>query len=145
MPKLTTLSLLAAGAIALSPSPAQAGHRGGDEAVAALGGFVGGLIVGTLIQDAPRYDRTVVVAHRDTYRSDDCGGYWKPVTVRTWVPGYWTTRYDCGRRLRVYVPGYWEHRTERVWVATGDPGWTDRYGRHDRHNRHRGYGHDYRR
>jgi len=142
MPKFTILSLLAAGAVAFSPSPAQAGHRGGDEAAAALGGFIGGLIVGSVINDAPRYDRTVVVSHRDAYRPDACGGYWKPVTVRAWVPGYWTTRYDCDRRVRVFVPGYWEHRTERVWVATGGPGRYDRPGGYDRH---RGYGRDYRR
>lgn len=143
MNKLTTLSLLAAGAVALAPASAQASHRGGDEAAAAIGGFIGGLIVGSVLHDAPRHDRAVFVSHRHDFRRDDCGGYWRNVTVRHWVPGYWTTRYDCGRRISVFVPGRWEHRTERVWVSTGP---YDRYDRYDRHDRPgRGYGRDYRR
>ncbi len=139
MNKLAALSLLAVGALTFAPKSAYAG-RGGDEAIAAIGGFLGGLIVGTAINDRP-YDRTVVVTNHSRYdrydRRDDCddGGYWKVVTVKTWVPGYWTTEYRHGRRIRCYVEGHWGYRTERVWVSY------DRYDRHDRY----GYGYDRRR
>ncbi len=139
MNKLAALSLLTVGALTFAPKSALAGHgRGGDEALAAIGGFLGGLIVGTAINDRPaysHYDRTVLVSSRyDRYdRRDDCRddrGYWKHVTVKTWVPGYWTTSYRHGRCVRYHVNGHWSYRTKRVWVS---------YDRHDRHDRY-GYG-----
>lgn len=136
MKKLALLVLLAAAAITVTPKSAFAGDRGGDAAVAAIGGFIGGLVIGTALDnDHERYDRhvdtTVVIGtgHRDRHHRD--GGYWKTVTVKHWVPGYWTTSYDCGRRVRVFVDGYWDYQTERVWVS---------YDRHDRHDGRYGYG-----
>lgn len=44
-------------------------------------------------------------------------GYWKDVTVRTWVPERWVVRHDrWGRPTRYCEPGYYTYRTERVWV-----------------------------
>jgi hypothetical protein len=57
-------------------------------------------------------------------------GYWKDVTVKTWVPERWVmSRNRWGHSVRVCEPGYFAYRTERVWVD----------GRHD--NGHH-YGHD---
>jgi hypothetical protein len=123
--KLTALLLAAAAVLALVPKQAQAG----DKELALIGGFIGGLIVGAALDDRhdaryeTRYD-TVVVSHdydrdydRGYHRHDRPRGYWDYRTVRVWVPGYWETSYDCGRRVRVFVPGYYETRRERVWVA----------------------------
>ena len=138
---LATVSLLAATTFALAPKPAKAG----DEAAAAIGGFIGGLVIGSVLDnDHDRYDRydrydnhvgaSVVIGtgNRHPYRD---GGYWKTVTVRHWVPGYWTnTRDRRGHRVRVFVEGRWEFRTDRVWVSN------DRYDRYDRRDRRYGYG-----
>ena len=77
-----------------------------------------------------------MLGNRHPYRD---GGYWKTVTVRHWVPGYWTHSRDrYGRRIRVFVEGRWEFRTDRVWVSY------DRYDRRDRRHGH-GYGYGHRR
>ena len=45
-------------------------------------------------------------------------GYWKEVTVKTWVPGGWTTSYDRhGRECRVRERGRYVYHTDRVWVS----------------------------
>jgi hypothetical protein len=75
------------------------------------------------------------------------GGYWRTVTRRVWVGGFydrvwvepiyeWRFR-RCGTRFRHcvrqgfydrrWVPGHWAHRTERVWVDCGPRrGWGGR-------------------
>lgn len=138
-----TASLLAATALAFAPQPAKAG----DEVAAAIGGFIGGLVIGSVLDydHDDRFDRydhhvgtTVVIGtgHRHPHRA---GGYWKTVTVRHWVPGYWAHSCDrYGRPVRVFVEGRWEYRTDRVWVSYGRP---DRHGRHGRRHGH-GYGYD---
>lgn len=123
--KLTALLLAATAVLALAPKQAQAG----DKELALIGGFIGGLIVGAALDDGhDRYaHEPVVVSHeyygrdygRDHYRHDRPRGHWEFQKVRVWVPGYWQTSYDCGRRVRVYVPGHYDVRRERVWVAHG--------------------------
>ena len=108
-----------------SPMNARADHDD-DEAVAAIGGFVGGLIVGTAINsnDGPggAVDVGVVVGSRYGHghppRYGHGHGHWNWVTVRVWVPGRWVYD-DChrGRPNRVWIAGHHEHRRERVWVA----------------------------
>jgi hypothetical protein len=69
-------------------------------------------------------------------------GYWKDVTVKTWVPErvVWS-RDRWGRSVRVCEPGYFTYRTDRVWVDGRD---------HDGPRGHaygydnRGYDRDYR-
>lgn len=54
----------------------------------------------------------------DSYRDH---GYWKEITVRTWVPGHHVlTRDRRGCEVRVFEPGRYVYRTERVWVAGRD-------------------------
>jgi hypothetical protein len=84
--KLTALALIAVTAFSLTPKPAKAG----DKELAVVGGLIGGLIIGSAINesrhsaDYPHRSTTVVVNHRHGDRYDDCDdrdGYWK--TVRT--------------------------------------------------------------
>ncbi|MES2692144.1 MAG: hypothetical protein V4773_01640 [Verrucomicrobiota bacterium] len=70
-------------------------------------------------------------------------GYWKDVTVKTWVPERWVVRHNrWGRSERVCEPGYYTYTTNRVWVD----GRNDRFDHdrhdHDRRNDGRGYGFD---
>lgn len=138
--KISALALIAATALSLAPKPAQAGDKG----LAIVGGFLGGLIVASAINDS-RHDAcdsrytTVIVKDRND-RCDD--GYWKEVRVRTWVPGCWVTeRGHHGRSCRRYVEGYYTYRTDRIWVSCDR---SDHYDRHDRYDRNddyrRGYG-----
>ncbi|MBL9199211.1 MAG: hypothetical protein JNL39_01840 [Opitutaceae bacterium] len=46
-------------------------------------------------------------------------GYWKDITVKTWVPERTYIRHNrWGRPERVVEPGYFTYTTDRVWVAT---------------------------
>lgn len=137
--KATALTLAAATAFAFTPKPAVAG----DKEAAFVGGLIGGVILGAVLNDHD-HDRTVVVSKDygyDRRRDDRCDdGYWKTVEVRSWVPGYWASERRHGRTIRYYVEGHYEVRHDRVWVASG------RYDRPD----HRDYGYgrrdrDYRR
>lgn len=138
MKTIAFVSLLSATALALTPAPAKAGSDG----VAALGGFIGGLIVGHAINDhrSGPPSTEVVVTHRyvdrresrhhdsrhDRHYSHDRRGYWDSVRVQVWVPGYWTTRYERGRRTNCHIPGRYEWRLERVWVPAPPRGYSHR-------------------
>ncbi len=135
MKSITLLSLFAAAALVVTPAPARAGSEG----AAALGGFIGGLIVGKMLDGPghphPRHGPSVSVevshrhgSHYDRYdRGPHRGhGYWDTVRVKVWVPGYWTTRYERGCKVRYHVPGRYEWRTERVWVERPNHGYSSR-------------------
>ena len=142
--KLTAIALVAIAALAFAPKPA----RAGDEGIAAIGGFIGGVIVGSVINN-DRHDRDYPVHgtigvdvgyNRGGYGYDHGhrghrDGYWKNVTVRHWVPDRWIVEYDRrGREYRRVIPGHYVLRTDRVWVS---------YDRHDRYDRYgRGYGYN---
>jgi len=126
MKKLLIASIVAAlSGVGVAPQTAAA--RDG-EVLAALGGFIGGVIVGSHIDDGHLHT-SVSYRHVDRYRGTrvvvETGrgphrGYWKVVSVRTWVPGHWVVRRDeYGRRIRYFERGHYEHRRERVWVAAG--------------------------
>jgi len=135
MNKLITTSLFAALAtLAFAPSPARAG---GDEAAAALGGFIGGVIVGSALDnDHHHHGRfedhgrahvsTRIEVRSRSHHSHHDHGYWSSNRVRVWVPGVWVVRYDdCGRRFRHFERGHYEHQRQRVWVRTGRHGRCD--------------------
>ncbi len=138
--KFIALALATVTALSLTPKPAAANDKG----LAIVGGFLGGLIVASAINDS-RHDRryeenygTVVVVND---RDDRCekrrdGGYWNVVSVQIWVPGYWITERSHRSCYRRYVGGHYENRNDRVWVAY------DRYDRRNHHDREsgRGYG-----
>lgn len=129
--KLTALLLTAVAALTLVPKPAQAG----DKELALIGGFIGGLMIGSAInqshQSAYGDHGTTIVVHDADYRDR---GYWDYTTVRVWVPSCWETRIEFGRRTRIFIPGHYVIRRERVWVAHHG----DRHDRHDRHGHRRG-------
>lgn len=120
MNKLVATSLVVAlSGILGAPSPASARDHG--EVAAAVGGFIGGLIVGSAVEH-DRYDHHQPVYVRDRVVVDSScdrdSGYWQWTTVRVWVPGYWTVRFDDrGRRCRAFENGHFEHRRQCVWVS----------------------------
>jgi len=123
-----------------------------DEAWAALGGFVAGVITQAVIEDSRDHQADVRVIirdydhrdyrhhrdygdrrdhrcnkhcdHRD--RRDHCAdGYWKVEHVKIWVPGGWEVGYNrCGDKIRTWRKGHYVVEKRRVWVA-----------HHDRHDR----------
>jgi hypothetical protein len=139
--KITALLLAAVAALALVPKQAQAG----DKEAALIGGFIGGLVIGSALNDhRPDYGydaHTTVVVHDRGYGYQPAG-YWDYRTVRVWVPATWEVRYVRGYRERIYIPGYWTHRRDRVWVAGNHHHRRghDRHDRYDRYDRHDGHG-----
>lgn len=110
MNKSMWFSVLLGGAVIATPHSACAG----DEGWAALGGFLGGVLIG---QSASCVPRTVI--HRDVIvesRPSVCGHYeW--VEERYWIPGRYVVERDrCGRRTRVWEPGRYAYRKVRVWT-----------------------------
>ncbi|MBI2518334.1 MAG: hypothetical protein HYV95_15750 [Opitutae bacterium] len=144
--KLTALVLTAATALSLTPKSAFAS----DKEWAAVGGFLGGLIVGTAINDShhdsyPRRTTTVIVNGRGDRCDDRPEGYWKNVTVRVWVSGCWIEeRGRHGNCYRRYVEGHYEFRTDRVWVSFNRHNHLD-YDQYGDYDREVGYGYGHRR
>lgn len=131
---LTVSVILAISAISF---PAPAAQAGDDEAIAAIGGFVVGMIAGSLADDnhysrhsyerSSRYDRhdryDHHYSHRSSYRDDrhDRSSYksgrWETRRFKKWVPGYWEVSYSsCGDRIKIWREGYYRWETKRVWV-----------------------------
>lgn len=131
--KLAALALALVTLFALgAPKTAQANDAG-----AAIGGFIGGVIVGSVIADQHRGPDAVVIeaGYRDYGPHHGPRGYWRNVHTRVWVPGFWTMDRDrWGRPFRRYVEGHYELRRDRVWVSYNDHG-HGRYDRHDRYDR----------
>lgn len=139
MKKYISITILAALAISLGANNATAGD---DEALYALGGFIGGVIT-TKVLDRDRHHHhhktTVHVnscssrqyshSHKKyrgekhcSKRSQSCG-YYKTIRVREWVPGCWETYRDrCGNRVREWTPGYHTYVKKRVWVDSCNTG-----------------------
>jgi len=138
--KLTALALSAVTALSFAaPKPAEASDKG----LAILGGFIGGIIVASAINDSNHdgyySERPTAVVVND--RCDDYGasGYWSVVAVNVWVPGCWIESRDYrGCRERRYVSGHYECRNNRVWVSN------DRHNRNERYDRNDRRDHDYR-
>jgi hypothetical protein len=145
MKKYIRTTIIAALLVGLTAAPAHAD----DEALAAFGGFVVGMITGAIIENnSDQHHAAVEVTyghHRD-YRGHRCGthnrygcnacfkghkgrkGHWTTQRYKAWVPGHWTYVHNgCGDRIRVWKSGYHTYRTKRVWVS--------RHHRNDRHYR----------
>jgi hypothetical protein len=136
--KITALALLAASALSLAPKPAVASDKG----LAIVGGFLGGLIVASAINDS--YHDSCAPARTTVVVDDRCddrpSGYWREASVRVWVPGCWIVERDyrgCDRRR--YSEGHYESRNNRTWVAYERHG---RYNNDRRDNHDRGHDHD---
>jgi len=141
MNKLIRFTLIPLILTTFGTAPAQAD----DEALAAIGGFVAGIITGAVIDDHD--NRSHVYIGRDRYSdrhgsrhhdyrdrccSRDCHGacsygqpsrhykkgHWEIKHVRVWVPGRWTVKYNsCGDRIKVWKRGHYRWEKERVWVS----------------------------
>lgn len=100
-------------------------HAGDDEAFAAIGGFVAGVITGAIIDDHNDHDRVRVSVHGgyrdrhydrgrhyDRHRRDcrkrDCRGCGHGYKTKHHRSGHWETK-----RVRVWVPGYWDVEISR--------------------------------
>lgn len=102
-----------------------------DEALAAVGGFIGGIIATKVFdhhRDSHRHREVVIVESKrhsppkrhDYRRQDHCDHRvsYKIVRTRQWIPGHWeVTRDHCGNRTRRWVSGHYESVRERVPVA----------------------------
>lgn len=97
-----------------------------DEGLAALGGFVAGIITGAIIEDHHGYHHDAGVRISVGDRHDRYGsysrhgqrGYWEVRHVRVWIPGRWEfVRNECGQSVRVWRPGHHRMQRTRVWVA----------------------------
>jgi len=138
------ISLSLAAAVVLFAAHQPVAHAD-DETRALIGGLIGGIILGSAIDDGQHHVE-VGYGHRRHHRHYDgcgCGGHYEWITVRVWVPGGWSFRYDdCGNRYRVRTHGHYIHKKKRVWVSHGhrdhgryDHGYRDygrrHYGRRD--------------
>ena len=140
---ITALAALTAGAYA-RPS------HDNNEAAAAIGGLITGVVLSEIIDDAnvnihlagrygddwSRYhsDYRDYDRYRDNrydrgrdYRHDSRNGHYIYEKRRIWVPGHWDYTRDChGHKMKVWVKGHHETRRIKVWV-------NDRYDDRDRH------------
>ena len=133
MNKIAIASLLAV-LTGLVGAP-QTAKAHGDDALAIIGGFIGGVIVANAINDHDAHVQAYcdydgcrdryVVAHTHT------GPYHQFITVRVWVPGRWLIRYDgYGHRVRYYERGRYEyHRRPYVYDYRRDRDHNRRYDR----------------
>ncbi|WP_269543149.1 hypothetical protein [Cerasicoccus fimbriatus] len=127
--------ILSVGAIS---AQARGGHQHNDEALAALGGFIGGVILSESLHDHHR--ETVHVRYENRKQCDtgwreghyqnsgwrDKGhnrcrgncGHWKTVKRRVYVPVSYTWTYDsCGAKIRTRTGGYFKTVCERIWIG----------------------------
>ena len=128
LPPLLAFATLAT--VAILPRPAAAGS---DEALAAVGGFIGGVIVGAHIE---RHDRPNWHDRYDRRDRHDRGGWHDRRDRRDWHD----RRDHHDRRGPIIIDrgphhrsGYWTERTVRVWVPERSVWSVDRWGRRVRH------------
>lgn len=118
----TVATVLMGSPIRADASPRHHDHD--DAVVAAIGGFVGGVIVASAIHhDLPPAPAVVSVSYGHDHRH----GHWEWRSARVWVPGYWThVERRHGHVRKVWIEGRYEVRRERVWVAHRGPARCDR-------------------
>ncbi|WP_309387824.1 hypothetical protein [Cerasicoccus frondis] len=117
---------------------ARGGHDN-DEALAALGGFIGGVIFSEAIHD--HHDRRETYIHYEkpkprqscepryakgrfdqpAHCRDQCGcggGHWQVVERRVYVPVSYTWVYNsCGVKVRTRTGGCFKTVKERIWIG----------------------------
>ena len=143
MKKYIHYSILAATILCLGTGQARAGD---DEAWAAIGGFVAGVITGVAIDDD--HHRHGKKHYRGEYRGRKHGdqvyyskqgrhgyghgpkGRWEYRRVKVWIPGHWKSTYGRhGQCVRIWKRGHHAWRKTQVWIP---------YGRHGSHRGNRG-------
>ncbi len=112
---MKTKATLIASVAVLSLIAGQSSARAGDEAIAAIGGFIGGVIVGSIASDTNHHQSSVVIEVGNGRRGDrhyDRGRYDRR--------GRHDQRYDRGRRSgHRYSQGRWEFQTVRTATRQG--------------------------
>lgn len=87
----------------------------GDEGWAALGGFLGGV----LLSQGHHHEHRTVIREKIYHRERVSQGHYEYQTRRIWHPGRFVhVRRDCGRVRRVWEPGYYQHEKVKVWVPS---------------------------
>jgi hypothetical protein len=126
------IAWMVGGAMALAmawPQACLAGGRG-NEGWAALGGFVGGLIVGNsrcapppACYYPPPVVYTPVVVERPVIIERPVEtGYYRYEERQVWEPGRWVYERDyCGNRIRTWVPGCYRTVQVKTWVPGCPP------------------------
>lgn len=148
MKKYITIPIISALLLTLGASNATARN---DEALYAIGGFIGGVITTKALDrhhHKSHHHKEVVYVDRNCsarnythghnkHRCDHgCkhstkpSGYYKNVSVRKWVPGCWEIHYNrCGDRVRTWTEGYYTYVEKRVWVENNQHGRGHEYAR----------------
>ncbi len=144
MKAISTLTLIAVIAAFATPNTAKAGNK--EEAI--IGGIIGGLIIGAVIADDDCDTQVSVGYHNNRYSNDH--GYWKWVSVKTWVPGYYERSCDRhGHVRKVWISGHYSWTKEKVWVSAGHHNYRGHegysYRNNHRNNDHRDNRYDNRR
>ncbi|MGJ3243277.1 MAG: hypothetical protein ACFE0O_10040 [Opitutales bacterium] len=154
--KTSPIILAALVAVGLTARP-QTAQAGSDEALAAVGGLIGGVIIANIAdrdahrprhykhQDRSHRGDTTVIIHKGHRVHKSHGhprdGYWKHKRIREWVPGHWTWVSDGCRQYRKYQPGYYKTRIVKVWVPRyRDDGCRVAYGQRGQGPGHHGRG-----
>ncbi len=126
MKSIALLTLIAVSAAIVTPEA-----KADKETRALIGGLVGGLIIGTALADDDSRSH-VSVGYSRSHRSH---GHWEWISVKKWVPGHRTIRYDrCGTRYKTWTPGYYTYVRKKVWVERDYRGG---YGHRDYRRHHR--------
>jgi hypothetical protein len=146
---MSTKTILVATAAVLALIARPPAANAGDEAIAAIGGFIGGVIIGSIASDHDHGSSVIIEAgygdHGDRHygrnsRYDgpsrhghsDRRGRWEYQTVSRWIPGYWTYGRDrCGDRRRVWNRGHHVRTQVRIWVTIGGDYGPQHGGRYD--------------
>ncbi|MGJ8641490.1 MAG: hypothetical protein ACSHYA_19020 [Opitutaceae bacterium] len=106
----------------------------GDEALAAVGGFLGGILA-TKAYDHHHRNHCAPSPHHQHRSKSSCSHQvsYKVVFVNEWVPGYWeVSRNRCGDRVRTWVAGYNKKIRKQVPVSCGCGSHQREYARHGR-------------
>lgn len=110
----STITLLAAIAFAFEPTTAKAD----DEGAALVGGLIGGIIIGSILDDDRHKHHHVSYSYGRPHRGHHNSGYYKWVRVKIWVPGRYV--YSCdeyGNRYRTWHRGHYTYNKRKVWVS----------------------------
>jgi len=108
---------------ALVASTAAPEARADREGRALVGGLIGGIIIGSILDDEHHHHHYHTrVHHRSRGHGGydngcGCSGHYDYISVKTWINGHWSVSYDrYGHCHRHWRPGYYSYDKRRVWV-----------------------------
>jgi len=97
--------------------------RADREGRALVGGLIGGIIIGSILDDEHHHHHYHTrVHHRSRGHGGydngcGCSGHYDYISVKTWINGHWSVSYDrYGHCHRHWRPGYYSYDKRRVWV-----------------------------